>query len=791
MITASAHTLDGGYILAGYTSSNNGDVTINKGDEDLWIVKTDSMGNLMWQKSFGGENKDEARDVQELSDGGFIIAASTMSTGGDVTGNHGSSDYWILKLDSMGNLLWQKCFGGSGSDVPYAVDKTRDGGYVIAGITQSSNGNLIGNHANGDYWIIKVDGSGNLVWQRAYGGSAYDFAHAVVQSFDKGFIVSGYARSSDGDVLLNHGQEDMWILKLDSSGNIMWQKSYGGTGGEGASSLQTTVDGGYVLTGITHSFNLDVIGNHGAGHDIWVVKIDSLGNIEWKRCLGGSDTEDGHYIRQTKDRGFLVAGKEDSDDGNATNNRGGHDFWVVKLYPSGAIDWQVSYGGSMNDEANTVMENSDSTFVLCGYTASNDFDVIGNHGGSDFWFLKLTPPAFNTFYADSDDDSYGNALVRVSAASAPPGYVTDMSDCNDSDNGIHPHQIDGCNSIDDDCDGVIDDDGLVATITPLTTVTICNTSSLALTASQGPGYLYQWKRSGHDIAGATNAFYNASSSGAFSVTITNGSCVSTSPATMLTVIQPTSTVVPQGITQVCPKTGVSFSVNAYPALMFQWNNSNGIIPGATNAAFTTNVPGQYFVTEMDIMGCTFNSSISTLKSYPAAATSISVYGNGEICNNQPVILKAKVKTDYAYQWYKDNILIPAATSYTFNATVTGTYKYSATTPEGCTAFSTTKTIGNCKINEEITNQSAGLSVYPNPSQGLVTISLNSQDLYSGEANLQVYNSIGQIVKNESVEVANGSMIHQLSFPNETRSGIYFVRLLMGNEEFITRLVISR
>jgi len=269
-------TLDGGSIIAGYTTSSNiGDVGTTQGLSDYWIIRLNADGQMVWKKILGGTGDDQAEAIKQTADGGFVIAGYSSSANGDVTGNHGLQDFWIVKLDSSGNLQWQKSYGGSASDVPYALDITDDGGCIVVGDTHSNNGNVTGNHSSGDYWIIKLDMNGNLQWQKSYGGTAFDFAHAIAHSNDGGYIVSGYARSVDGDVILNHGQEDMWILKLDHNGNIVWQKSFGGTGGEGASSAAQTLDGGFILTGVTHSYNVDVVGNHG-GHRLVGSVVDGL-----------------------------------------------------------------------------------------------------------------------------------------------------------------------------------------------------------------------------------------------------------------------------------------------------------------------------------------------------------------------------------------------------------------------------------------------------------------------------------------------------------------------------------
>jgi hypothetical protein len=278
-------TSDGGYVVAGRTVSNNRDVSGNHGRADVWVVRLESSGNLVWQRCIGGSNDDGALSVQQTSDGGYVLAGGTKSdNGGDVSGNHGSLDAWILKLDFSGNLVWQRCLGGSYNDYGQCIQPTADGGCIAVGYTASNDGDVTGNHGRADFWIVRLDPSGNLIWQRCLGGGDDEVANSVQQTSDGGYILAGHTRSNDGNVSGNHGSMDCWIVKLDPSGNLIWQRCLGGRYEDSALCIQPTSDGGYIFAGFTESEDGDVSGNHG-GADVWVVKLDPSGNLVWQRCL--------------------------------------------------------------------------------------------------------------------------------------------------------------------------------------------------------------------------------------------------------------------------------------------------------------------------------------------------------------------------------------------------------------------------------------------------------------------------------------------------------------------------
>ncbi|HRH60473.1 MAG TPA: hypothetical protein PL045_07875, partial [Chitinophagaceae bacterium] len=182
---------------------------------------------IEWQKSLGGTSYDFANSIQQTKDGGYITAGGSWSNDNDVSGHHGTSysDYWIVKLDSAGNIQWQKSLGGSDFEYAYWIQQTKDGGYIIAGESSSKDGDVTNNHGSRDYWIVKLDSAGNIQWQKSLGGTLYDQAFCILQSNDGGYVIAGTSLSNDGDVNNNHGGWDCWVVKLDSAGNMLWQKS--------------------------------------------------------------------------------------------------------------------------------------------------------------------------------------------------------------------------------------------------------------------------------------------------------------------------------------------------------------------------------------------------------------------------------------------------------------------------------------------------------------------------------------------------------------------------------------
>jgi hypothetical protein len=326
-------TPDGGYITSGLTYSNDGDVKGYHGgtEADAWIVKLSSSGAIQWQKVLGGSTGcDFANAILSTPDGGYVIVGHTDSHDGDVTSTAGERDVWIIKLSSSGAVLWQKTIGGSESDYAYSIQATPDGGYITAGYTYSNNGDVSGNHGDADAWIVKLSSTGAIEWQKALGGSGEEIARSVLPTPDGGYIVGACTKSNSGDVSGNHGDADAWVVKLSSSGAIQWQKALGGTNEDIARSIQLTADGGYIVAGSTMSNNGDVSGNHG-GLDAWLIKLSNNGTIQWQKTLGGTANDFVNSIQQTNDGSYVIAGQATSNNGDVSGSHGDADAWVIKL----------------------------------------------------------------------------------------------------------------------------------------------------------------------------------------------------------------------------------------------------------------------------------------------------------------------------------------------------------------------------------------------------------------------------------------------------------------------------
>jgi len=376
-------TADAGYLVAGYTQSNDGNVTGNHGGGDVWLVKLNSSGGIIWQKTFGGTGYDIAYSLVATSDGGYAFAGQTASTNGDVAGLHGTAaDMWVVKLNNSGNIVWQKTLGGTGDDIAYSMVAASDGGYAIIGRTLSSDGDAMGYHGGADVLVVKLNGNGDIVWKKVIGGSAQDIGFSIIATTDNGYFITGNTASNDGDISGVHGTSDLLAVKLDGSGNIIWQKAFGGLNGEGGRSTIATNDGGYIVVGNTFSNDGDVSGNHG-NDDGWILKINGSGILEWQKTIGGIGNDFFNSIIVNSQGQFVISGSSNSNNGDVPTNNGDMDFWMIQSDISGNISGKKSFGGTGADEAKGIVSTSDGNYITVGNTANN------RGGNSDVWVVKF------------------------------------------------------------------------------------------------------------------------------------------------------------------------------------------------------------------------------------------------------------------------------------------------------------------------------------------------------------------------------------------------------------------
>lgn len=404
---------DGGYIMAGGAISNNGDVSGNHsifGAYDAWVVKVDAWGIIQWQKCYGGSLDDYASSIKQTSDGGYIFTVSSISDDQQVPFNRGLTDIWIFKTDASGNIQWSKSFGGSRSDGGVSngfgslgrgriadIESTSDG-YIVATITSSNDGDVSGYHGvvRNDVWLLKLDFSGNLQWQKCLGGTGNDVLSGIVVTTDGGYMLAANTDSHDGDVSINNNAtgSNCWIVKLDQSGNLLWEKCIGSTGFATVNDIQLTSDAGVIVGGMEYGDD----GSNTASLDGWIAKLNSLGNLQWQNSFQYDYFLQIFSINQTGDGGYIVSAgnfpeipfnPSDIDD---CTLKGKFDAWIIKLTSTGAREWQKVYGGSNEDRVARIFPTIDGGYLFQGTTWSVNGDIAGNHGSADAWIVKLSFP---------------------------------------------------------------------------------------------------------------------------------------------------------------------------------------------------------------------------------------------------------------------------------------------------------------------------------------------------------------------------------------------------------------
>ncbi len=320
--------------------------SLTDGDHKLFFGST---FHTQWNKTYGGTDNEFAESIVQTHDGGFALA-------GDIDSGAEGYDFWLVKTDSDGTMQWNKTYGGTNDDQAHSLVQANDGGYAIGGYTDSFGA------GDYDFWLVKTDSDGIMQWNKTYGGTGNENAWSVVHTSDGGYAVAGATYS------FGAGTQDFWLVKTDSDGTMQWNKTYGGTNRESARSLVQTSDEGYALAGITNSF--------GAGaNDVWLVKTDWAGDMEWSRTYGEADYDgiEGGLVG-TPDGGYAIAGYTESygRDGLA---------WLIKTDWAGDMEWSRTYGGDGYDGAWSVVQTVNGEYAMICWTSS-----FGS-GGYDAWLI--------------------------------------------------------------------------------------------------------------------------------------------------------------------------------------------------------------------------------------------------------------------------------------------------------------------------------------------------------------------------------------------------------------------
>jgi hypothetical protein len=378
----------------------------------------------MWQKNYGGSDFDEGYSIIQLGSGSFVFTGISNSIDGDVLGNHGNGDIWIVKIDSIGTILWQKCLGGSNTDSPSKICSTMSNELILCGNTNSNDFDISGNHGGyNDIWVSKLDSTGSIEWSRCFGGSNNECAFDIIENPLGGYTLGGYSNSNDGSVSGNHGNTDLWIADLDNYGLIKWQRSFGGSSAEffeQEGEIVQVNSGNRVVCSTTYSSDGDVSGNHGQ-QDIWLLVLDTLGNIISKNCLGGTNDEIGNSIDVTKTGQIYISGYSNSIDGDLTNNHGYTDIWLAKL--SNNLNTFINVY-DISEEQIKIYPNPAETVVILELRTFNPENVeiiIKNSIGQDIYYNTKYLPYIGEqkieININNDNIIAGSYLIQVRTAS--------------------------------------------------------------------------------------------------------------------------------------------------------------------------------------------------------------------------------------------------------------------------------------------------------------------------------------------------------------------------------------
>ena len=392
-------TNDGGFAVLGYTNSIDGDLAgkslpVN----DYWLLKFSASGDLQWNKTYGGSKDDRGQSVIQTTDGGYAVVGYAMSDDGDGSLNQGFHDNWIVRLDTNGDILWEKSFGFSGHDHAYDIVQTSDGGFFFSGFLDVTSSGGEGNsrkkitsyaqHGVGEFWGIKLDAEGNLLWRRYFGGTNNDRSFGTVEANDGGLVMIGASESDDFDISNPKGSYDVWVVKISAKGELLWEKSFGGTGIDRAYDVVKTDDGAYVIVGETFSMDGDIFKNNGES-DAWLLKVSDMGNLLWERTFGGSDFDAARGLATTSDGGFVIAGNSKSVEGELEENSGENDIWLVKTDANGNLQDQMVMGGEGLDFGFDILQDDLGNLVLVGESASSSMANITSKGMTDLVVFGL------------------------------------------------------------------------------------------------------------------------------------------------------------------------------------------------------------------------------------------------------------------------------------------------------------------------------------------------------------------------------------------------------------------
>lgn len=643
-------------------------------------VANTQVPDIQWQNTIGGDKYDYVNMIVQADDGSYFIGGTSDSYAFvDKSENpvlSTSSDYWVLKLSPVGDIIWQNTIGGEYNDALAAVCPTPDGGCMLGGYSASYAGgdktescklNGAGERTY-DYWLVKLNAGGNIEWQDVIGGKGDDFLSDMKATADGGFIIGGNSNSGvSGDKTeVNVGLEGYWVVKLNADFEIEWQNTIDGIYHDLLTSICQTSDGGYLLGGHSNSglSGEKLEPSFSDSYDYWIIKLNPDGAIEWQNTIGGNGDDYLGSVGEKSDGNYIIGGWSNSNaTGDKTENKKGYeDFWIMELDTDGSIVWQNTIGGSQSELYTQIEETPDGGFLLCGTSATNlsADKTVPSFGYNDYWLLKLDALGdiiWQSVYGGSGADIFdsftqsndGGILIGGRSNSDISGNKTEdaIYTAGGSDDDLWIIKLEGdtcipsaevCNGMDDDCDGEIDEDALVISVSEATDeTTFCKGESVPLSVTYFGDCIFQWKRNGNNIPGANSPVYIATRSGLYTCMVITDCGVAISDGISVSAKKkPNASISADGPLVFCPGGSVVLSANAGAGLQYQWFKNSLEIAGATGIDYTATTPGVYtcLVTKATT-GCSKISNTATVTTscksaddgYSTTENLISLYPN--------------------------------------------------------------------------------------------------------------------------------------------------------------------
>lgn len=509
-------TKDGGYIVGAASASTiSGDKTdTSRGSNDYWVVKLNSIGAIQWQKTIGGNKLDNLKDIIPTYDGGYLLGGESQSdiSGEKTEASRGLTDYWVVKINDTGKIMWQKTIGGTAMETMASiVQSPQDSGYIIAGTSSSGVGGDKTNSSRGlaDYWVVKLNKNGGILWNKSYGGDRSDNLADVVATQDGGFLLGGSSNSNISGEKTDTARKlfaGYWIVKINDTGKVQWDKTYGPPIITTLTSMYETSDNGFILGGYTSGYGVDKSEPSKGGQDYWIVKTDAMGAKLWDKTIGGVKQDQLYSVMQTSDGGYILGGESNSDSAYDKKEapQGDKDYWCLKLNNVGTIEWQKTIGSAEADICKSFFATADGGFIIGGQ-ASNSAVPTGDKtdpgwGNTDIWILKLricpsNITAINTTFCRNEEYilPWGDTVTKSGTYNRP-----------------YPAAFTGCDSI----------SSIVLTYKPVDTAVTVSGNTLTAHATTATGYQWVYCETGLPVAGATARSFTPEVEGSYAVSVT-------------------------------------------------------------------------------------------------------------------------------------------------------------------------------------------------------------------------------------------------------------------------------